>query len=72
MLALVCRDYPIDKPLTEVQKSKVSALSSRAYVTSHSASFVYHYGDFRGNTENLMTEYFDAMLYMANWGLNSS
>ena len=58
----------IDKPLTEAQKSKVSALSSRAYVTSHSASFVYNYGDFRGDTEKLMTSYFDAMLYMANWG----
>jgi len=58
----------IDKPLTEAQKSKVSAFSSRAYVTSHSASFVYNYGDFPGDTEKLMTEYFDAMLYMANWG----
>jgi len=58
----------IDKPLTEAQKAKVSALSSRAHVTSHSASFVYNYSDFRGDTEKLMTEYFDVMLYMANWG----
>jgi len=58
----------IDKSLTEAQKAKVSALSSRVYVTSHSASFVYNYGDFPGDTEKLMTSYFDAMLYMANWG----
>jgi len=58
----------IDKPLTEAQKTKVSALSSRAYVTSHSASFVYNYGDFHGDIENLMTKYFDAMLYITNWG----
>lgn len=58
----------IDKPLTEAQKAKVSALSSRADVSSHSATFVYHYSDFRGDTEKLMTEYFDTMLYMANWG----
>ena len=37
----------IDRPLTEAQKSKISALSSRARVTSHMASFVYNYGDFR-------------------------
>ena len=32
------------------------------------ASFVYNYGDFRGDPEQLMRDYFDAMLYMANWG----
>lgn len=37
----------IDRPLTEAQKSKISALSSRAHVTSRMASFVYNYGDFR-------------------------
>ena len=50
------------------QKAEVSALSSRAHVTSHSAVFVYNYGDFRGDPEQLMNDYFDAMLYMANWG----
>jgi hypothetical protein len=58
----------IDHPLTAEQKAAVSALSSRAQVTSHMASFVYNYGDFRGDPEQLMTDYFDAMLYMANWG----
>jgi hypothetical protein len=32
------------------------------------ASFVYNYGDFRGDPEQLLRDYFDAMLYMANWG----
>lgn len=58
----------IDHPLTEQQREYVASLSSRAYVTSHMASFVYNYGDFRGNTERLMADYFDIMLYMANWG----
>lgn len=58
----------IDHPLTEAQKLKISALSSRARVTSHMASFVYNYGDFRGNPEQFMRDYFDAMVYMANWG----
>ncbi|WKZ17681.1 MAG: hypothetical protein QY310_09570 [Candidatus Jettenia sp. CY-1] len=43
-------------------------LSSRGRVTSHSASFVYNYGDFRGNPEQLMRDYFGVMLYIANWG----
>lgn len=58
----------IDRPLTEEQRADVSALSSRAYVTSHVASFVYNYGNFRGDTDLLMTEYFDVMLSMTNWG----
>lgn len=35
----------IDHPLTPDQKANVSALSSHAHVTSHSAVFVYNYGD---------------------------
>ncbi|MCZ6805046.1 MAG: hypothetical protein O7D86_14280 [Proteobacteria bacterium] len=58
----------IDRPLTDEQKEELSSLSSRAYVTSHQASFVYHYGDFRGDEKQLMTAHFDMMLYMANWG----
>jgi hypothetical protein len=58
----------IDRPLTAHQKAAVAALSSRSHVTSHSAVFVYNYGDFRGNPKELMSNYFDAMLYMANWG----
>lgn len=42
----------IDRPLTEIQKAKISALSSRSHVTSHTASFIYNYGEFRGSAEN--------------------
>lgn len=58
----------IDKPLTKAQQDKVRALSSRAEVDARSARFVYNYGDFRGDEEALMWDYYDAMLYMANWG----
>ena len=58
----------IDRPLTADQQAKVAALSSRAHVTAHRASFVYNYGNFRGDPEQLLRDYFDAMLYMANWG----
>ncbi len=58
----------IDRPLSEEQRKRVSALPSRAHVTSHSAIFVYNYGDFRGDPEQLMRDSFDAMLYISNWG----
>lgn len=58
----------IDKPLTASQKETVSDLSSRAHVTSYSATFVYNYGDFHGSVSKLMLNTFDIMLYIANWG----
>ena len=58
----------VDRPLTADQQAKVATLSSRAHVTAHMASFVYNYGDFPGDPEQLLRDYFDAMLYMANWG----
>ena len=58
----------IDKALTEKQIASLHQLSSRAEVSSYHASFVYHYGDFRGNVEQLMRTSFDAMVYLANWG----
>jgi hypothetical protein len=32
------------------------------------AVFVYHWSSFPGNRHELLTKYYDAMLYMANWG----
>ena len=58
----------IDRPLTEAEKKEVRSWSSRAEVTSTSATFVYHYGDFRKNEEKVVEDYFDAMLYVTNWG----
>jgi len=58
----------IDSPLTAIQKETLSSISSRARVTSHTASFVYNYGSFHGDAEKLMTDCFDAMLYVSNWG----
>jgi hypothetical protein len=55
----------IDQPLSDKQRKEISSLSSRAHVTSHKASFVYHYSDFRGDEKKLMEEHFDMMLYMA-------
>ena len=58
----------IDRPLTREERKEITSLSSRADVTSSQAKFVYHYGDFRGDAEELMITHFDMMLYVANWG----
>lgn len=58
----------IDRPLSGPEQQTIQALSSRAQVTPYRASFLYNYGDFRGKPEDLVAQYFDAMLYMANWG----
>ena len=58
----------IDRKLTAAEMQALRALSSRATITP--ASFVneYNYGDFRGSPEALMEKYFDAHVYVANWG----
>jgi hypothetical protein len=43
-------------------------LSSRATITPTSFTNVYEWGDFRGSPETLMADFFDAFLYLANWG----
>jgi hypothetical protein len=58
----------IDRPLTTEEQAEIDKLSSRAKVTPNQAVFVYNYGDFRGSAEAVLIKYFDAMLYMANWG----
>lgn len=58
----------IDRPFSAAEKAEIKTWSSRAEVDNHKAQFVYHYGDFRQNAENVMFQYFDAMLYYANFG----
>jgi len=58
----------VDQPLTAKQLKRIQALSSRGEVTSTSATFVYHFSSFRGDEKQLMTDDFDAMLYITNWG----
>ena len=58
----------IDRPLTEAQRKEVNSWSSRAAASSTSVTFTYHYGDFSQDEEKVLAEFFDAMLYVANWG----
>ena len=58
----------IDKPLDEKGIRALRNLSSRAQITPTSFVNTYNWGDFKGNPLKLMEKYFDAFLYVANWG----
>jgi len=58
----------LDRPLTREEQEAVASLSSRVEPHPRRAVFVYHYGDFRGNPEKVLAQYYDAMFYLANWG----
>jgi hypothetical protein len=58
----------VDRRLTETEMDQLRAYSTRAEITPTSFSNEYSYGDFKGNSEAWMEKYFDAFLYVANWG----
>ncbi|MDT0300616.1 hypothetical protein [Streptomonospora wellingtoniae] len=58
----------VDLPLDERQQAEVRAVSTRARITPTSFTNEYHWGDFRGDPHTLMQRYYDAHLYLANWG----
>lgn len=58
----------VDRPLSSKQMDELRRYSSRAQITSSSFVNVYNYGDFRGDPSKLVDKYFDAFLYLANWG----
>lgn len=58
----------INAPLTADARKEMYSLSSRANITTHGASYVYNYGDFRGNSKALLLKYFDVFFYISNFG----
>ena len=58
----------IDHPLSRKQIYQVREFSTRAEITSTRFVNEYHWGNFKGNPDLLVTKYFDLMLYYANWG----
>ena len=58
----------VDRPLDERQQAEVRALSTRARVTATSFTNEYHWGNFRGDPRKMMERYYDAHLYVTNWG----
>lgn len=58
----------IDRPLTTREQAELRALSTRADITATSFVNTYQWGDFKGDPRKLIERYFDAHLYLANWG----
>lgn len=58
----------IDRPLTAAEMRKLRAVSTRARITPTSFVNEYNWGDFKGDEDAWMSNYFDAFLYLANWG----
>jgi len=58
----------VDRPLTRDQIAELRQLSTRADISSTRFVNEYHWGDFRGDPNVLIERYFDAHLYLANWG----
>ncbi len=57
----------IDKPLTPEDMSYLRSLSTRAHITPVSFTNEYNWGDFKGDTLELMKRFFDAHVFVANW-----
>lgn len=58
----------IDRPLDKAEMEKLRTISSRAEITPTSFTNTYNYGDFHGKPEALVAQYFDAFVYVTNWG----
>lgn len=58
----------LDRPLTQAQMGELRAYSSRAQITSTGFVNVYNWGSFKGDANKWMEIYFDAFIYVANWG----
>lgn len=58
----------IDRLLTKAEQVEVEGLSSHIDVTASRVVVTYSYGDFRHDPKQVLSRYFDACLYAANWG----
>ncbi len=58
----------IDRPLNSKQMDRLREYSTRATITPTRFTNVYHWGNFKGDIGEWMKKYFDAFLYVANWG----
>jgi FtsZ-interacting cell division protein YlmF len=58
----------IDQPLSQQQMQALREISTRAEITPTSFINTYNWGDLKANPRELMRQYFDAHVYVANWG----
>jgi hypothetical protein len=58
----------VDRPLTETEIKALGSISTRAAITSTSFTNHYEWGDLKADPLKLLEKYFDAFVYIANWG----
>ena len=58
----------VGRRLSETEMRELRAYSTRARITPTSFVNEYSFGSFKGNPDAWMERYFDAFLYVANWG----
>jgi hypothetical protein len=58
----------VDRPLVARELDSLRGLSTRAHITPTSFVNTYEWGSFKGDPRRLVERYFDAFLYLANWG----
>ena len=58
----------LDRSLSEQEMKELRAISTRAEITPSSFVNEYHWGNFKGDEYSFLTRYFDAFVYVANWG----
>jgi len=58
----------LDRRLTDSEIAQLGRLSSHAEIMPTGLIVVYDYGDFRADPCKIMDKYFDAFLYVSNWG----
>ena len=61
----------VDRSLSREEMADLRSISSRAKITPTRFTNVYSYGDFRGDVMALMERYYDAHVYVANWGTHT-
>lgn len=58
----------LDRSLTQREMRELRAISARAEITPTSFVNTYQWGDLKGDPNRFMEKYFDAFVYVANWG----
>jgi hypothetical protein len=58
----------LDHALARRQQSELRAISTRALITPTSFVNTYEWGDLKADPRRLVERYFDAFLYLSNWG----
>jgi hypothetical protein len=58
----------IDRPLSAREMDHLRAVSTRARITPVSFVNEYNWGDLRADPIDFMRRFFDAHVYLANWG----